>query len=249
MKRNTTKSLVTGVFSAASLVVALSTSAGPITEIPAQAASQVVAAKADQRIDVTKAVVVQAIAQKPTVAPAVVSAIAQGSPEMAAVAALAAVMQQPNQIGEITKAAVAAAQSQAGSIVAAICEKFPTKYNVVAMAAYEAAPAAGKEILAAVAASVPAIKPLIARSAFSSVPSVIADTQGMLKAAVSAGNTTTEHYLSTTTVASAVPAYAPVALPPPTFGAPFTTPVGTPGEKSRTDTAVVNPGGGRDYAN
>ena len=168
---------------------------------------------------------------------------------MAVTAALAAVTQEPKQIGEITKAAVAAAPTQAGNIVAAICEKFPTKYNLVAIAAYEAAPAAGKEILAAVASSVPAMKPLIARSAFSSVPSVIADTQNMLKVAVSAGNITTEQYLSTKTVAAATPAYSPVALPPPTVGAPFTSPVGTPAEKSRSDTGVVNPGGGRDYSN
>ena len=155
-------------------------------------------AKSDQRADLTKSIVTKAIAKNPTIAPALVSAIAKGSPEMAVIAAVAAVIQEPKQIAAITKAAVAAAPALAGKIVAAICKQFPAKYNLIANAAFEAAPEARATILDAVS----------------------------------------------TTVTSAK---ASVVLPPPTIGAPYTTPVGTPTSKSAGDTGIIAPGGGRSY--
>lgn len=192
--------MVTAVVSAASFMFALSVTAEitPAIEMPAQAARQVAEANIDQRADFTKSIVTKAIAKNPTIAPALVSAIAKGSPEMAVVAAVAAVIQEPKQIAAITKAAVAAAPSLAGKIVAAICKQFPAKYNLIANAAFEAAPEARTTILDAVSTTVTAAK-------------------------------------------------TSVVLPPPTTGGSFTPVLGAPASKSRTDTEVVAPGGGRSY--
>ena len=225
------------------------------TELPAQAALQVVNAQADDRADVTRSVVATAMVQKKALAPALVGAIAKSSPEMAAIAAVTAVQQDPKQIGEITVAAVSAAHTQAGKIVAAICQKFPAKFNLIAMAAYQAAPEAGKEILAAVASSVPVLRPFIAQASSSSVPMVIAETQSQLYSSARALGITPDSFLAgqksggaaTSVTLSGTPSYIPLG-PGPIIGGAYTPPTGAPKVISPGDTRVVPPGGGRDYS-
>jgi len=206
MKRNSTKSLVAALVSATSFVFALSASADAITaiEVPAQAAHQVAEAQSNLRADVTKSVVTKAVVKNPTIAGAIVSAIAKENPEVAAVAAVAAAIQDSKQIAVITKAAVAAAPSQAVAIVSAMCKQFPAKSDLISAAAVEGAPEAKVNILTAAASALPS-------------PAVVSGSS--------------------------------IALPPPTSGGtPFTTPTGSPVEKTRSDSGVVAPGGGRDYS-
>lgn len=203
MKRNSTKTYVAALVSAASVVFAVNASADSAIEVPAQASHQVASAQANMRTDVTKTVVTKAVIKNPTIAAALVSAIAKETPEMAAVAAVAAAMQDSKQIAVITKAAVTAAPSQAVAIVGAMCKQFPAKSDLISSTAVESAPEAKATILSAAASA------------------------------------------NATPVAASS---SSVALPPPTVGLPFTTPSGTPVERTRTDTGVVNTGGGRDYS-
>jgi hypothetical protein len=219
----------------------------PTTEMPAQAAKLVAAAKAGQRETATKAVVIQALTQRPTIAAALVGAIAQSSPDMAAVAAVTAVGQQPTQIGQIIMAAVSAAPPQAGKIVFAICQKFPTRFNYVAMVATRAAPQSGREILVAVASAVPAVKPYIDQSHATTVAGIISDVQYSVAAAAQSANTTPEVTLALASPdpANSAFAYTPISqLPPPTVGAPFAAP--PPGTKPIIvppwDIVIVPPG-------
>ena len=250
MKRKAPKFLATVVGTTASLMFVLSATAADttisITEMPAQAAHQVADAKASQRADITKAVVVKAMAQKSVIAPALVGAIAKSSPEMAAVAAVTAVQQDSKQIGEITVAAVSAAPAQAGKIVAAICEKFPTKFNLVAMAAHQAAPQADKEILAAVSASVPAVKPFIAQATSSSFSGVIGEVQNLVAITSKNLGVTPDNFLAQNNTTAATPSYVPLAAGP-IVGPPANNPGGTPVIVTPTSTGVVTPGTGRNY--
>jgi hypothetical protein len=265
MKRNSRTTLVTATASVASLMIAFCASAGTpaqanassfqlnasATELPAQAAQLVTAASADQREDTTKSVVLQALAERPMTAPAVVGAIAKSSPDMAPTAAVTAVVQQPTQIGQITKAATAAAPQMASKIAFALCQKFPTQFNLVAMAATEGAPQAGKDILAAIASAVPSVKLYITQSQASTFAGVISDAQSSVEAAAKSANTTPEMVLasaSSTPYNSAFP-YTTIALPAPTPGPPFQTPGnGTPAYITGSQLTVVTPGGGRNYS-
>lgn len=212
----------------ASMLLALNASAGnqfsgvAVTEIPAQAAQLVKQATASQREQIAQTIIAEALSQKSTMAAAVVSAIAKGSPDVAAASAVAAAAQQPKQIGQIAKAAVSAAPEQVSKIVSALSQKFPTQYNLIALAAFEAAPKSGSEILAAVGSAVPTVKGFIARATSSSLPGVIAETQTMLQVAAQVAKVSPEQLIGgSTVVASGLPSYSPVALPPSTIGAPY----------------------------
>jgi hypothetical protein len=127
-------------------------------ELPAKAADLV--AHADVKtlkqtaIDVVKA----AVGLNPAAAPAIVSSIAQASPDMAATASATAVALVPNQAIAIARAAAAAAPTKAGAIVEAICRVVPSNYQKVANAVAEVVPGASKEILAGIAAAIPQLK-------------------------------------------------------------------------------------------
>src|SRR5512141_2801320 len=78
-----------------------SLSSVPAAEIPAKAAELLKAAKAKERPAVTVQAVNDALEINPTLAPAVVGAIAKSSPETAALAAGAAAQRQPKLAAEI----------------------------------------------------------------------------------------------------------------------------------------------------
>jgi hypothetical protein len=157
MKRNSTKTFVAALVSAASVVFAMSASADTAIEVPAKAAQQVAEAQTNLRTDVTKTVVTKAVIKNPTIAAALVSAIAKETPEMAPVAAVAAAMQDSKQIAVITKAAVAAAPAQAVAIVSAMCKQFPAKADLISGAAVEGAPEAKVNILTAATSAAPSV--------------------------------------------------------------------------------------------
>jgi hypothetical protein len=260
MKRNSRKTLIAAI-SAVSLMITFCAAAAnnpqaaglgvqlsaSTTEMPAQAAQIVAAAAADQREATTKAVVLQALNQRPTLAPAVVGAIAKSSPDMAAIAAVTAITQQPAQIGQITKAAVAAAPQQAANIVKAICEKYPNQFNIVAVAAAEAAPDQGKQIIAAVSSAVPTVKAYIDLSQATTVAGIISDAQYELTVAAKSANTTPDSILASGNTGFA---YAPLAaLPTPTVGPPFQAPVNnTPTVISGSSAVIVPQDEGRGYS-
>lgn len=193
------------------------------TELPAQAAKLVVGTKADEREAIVRTIITSAMATKPTIAPALVGAIAKSSPELAPIAAVTAATLDSKQIGQIVKSAVLAAQPQAGKIVQAVCAQYPNQYNWIAMAAYEAAPKASEQILAAEVAAVPALK--LSFGAAASVPEAISASQKNLAPA----------------------ALVPLA-PGPIITGPSTPAVGTPVQNTPTSTVVVPPGTPRNYS-
>lgn len=201
-----------------------------VAEVPAMAADFVAKAKTSERDAVTTDVVKWAVKSHPSIAPAVVGAIARQTPEAAAVAASTAATVQPKQAKLIAQAAVAAAPGQAGQIVKAMCKAVPTAYREVALAASEVAPSATREILLGVGAALPNLQAKINTAIASSgngTPSV---------------STVLDTASGTTTVAAGNP--TPVYRAP-TIGAPY---VALSGTATNAPPGVNVPPGGRDYA-
>lgn len=202
----------------------------PIAEVPAKAAELVAKANTAERDTVTSDVVKWAIKSHPSIAPAVVGAIARKSPEAAPVAAAKAASLQPKQAKLIAQAAVSAAPSQAGQIVEAVCKVAPTAFREVAVAASGVAPSANREILLGVGAALPNLQ--------SKIDTAIAGSVNGTPSVTAALDSTT----GSPVVTSGNP--APVYRGP-TIGGPYVPLSGT-----ATNAPPGNnvPPGGRDYA-
>ncbi|MCW5551438.1 MAG: hypothetical protein KIS67_04645 [Verrucomicrobiae bacterium] len=202
----------------------------PVAEVPAMAADFVAKAKTSERDAVTTDVVKWAVKSHPSIAPAVVGAIARKTPEAASVAASTAASIQPKQAKLIAQAAVAAAPSQAGQIVKGVCKAVPSAYREVALAASGVAPSATREILLGVGAALPNLQ--------ANIDTAIASSGNGTPSVTAALDSTT----GSTTVAAGNP--TPVYRAP-TIGAPYVPLSGT-----ATNAPPGNnvPPGGRDYA-
>jgi|GEM_PF-2621537 len=127
----------------------------PLAELPAKAASLVVAADEKTQAKTVQEVVKAAIGLNPAAVLAIVGSIATESPASAATAAATAAELLPKQAVQIAQTAAAAAPKQVGKIVEAVCRVVPKDYKAVAIAVASVVAGSSKEILAAVIAAVP----------------------------------------------------------------------------------------------
>jgi hypothetical protein len=203
-------------------------------ELPAECASLVSKASAEQVESVTVDVVSAASKVNAPVVSAVVGAIAAARPEMAALAAATAVGHQPKQASQIVRAAVGSAPDRTGAIVHAVCLRNPSVYRTVAAVAAKLAPEKRSEILEAIASAIPAQRPFIAKAqagqpADMSVLAVLDEASHL--SAQSGGNG----------------AVVAASNRGPTVGPPFQPLIGTPGNTGPGDSTDVPPDG-RDYS-
>jgi hypothetical protein len=122
-----------------------------VLEMPAKAAELVSRAPAKDREVISATVVQQAATLKPTALPAVVGAIAKGSPEVAASAAAVGAAAQPKLAVAIAKAAAAAAPAKAVEIAQAVAKALPAQAREVALMVASVAPAEASAALAKLA--------------------------------------------------------------------------------------------------
>lgn len=208
---------------------ALSGVASP--ELPAKAIELVNAAKVEDQAAVTADVVKSAVRLRPTMASAIVSAVASKSPANADVAAATAIGAQPKQARLIARAAVSAAPTKVKEIVLAACKANPTVYNEIVMGAAAAAPTSSKEILEGLTEALPNLKPGVDRvvAGYNGIVPSVAAVLDQAKSAPAATATTP----------------APTIARGPAIGAPYIPLTGTPSNAPAGNT--VNPGS-RDYA-
>lgn len=208
---------------------ALSTVASP--ELPAKAIEMVTSAKAEEQSAVTVDVVKTAVRLRPTMATAVVSALASKSPANAAIAAATAITAQPKQARLITRSAVSAAPSKVKEIVRVSSKANPTVYDEIVMGASAAAPTSSSEILEGLTEALPNLKPGIDRviAGYNDIVPSVAAVMDQVKN-------------SPTTVATSS---SPTPARGPSIGAPYIPLSGTP--TNAPGGTTVNPGS-RDYA-
>ena len=206
-------------------------------ELPAEAAAMVARAPVADRgalaVDVTKC----AVKLRPTVAAAIVGAVAGKSPETAPAVAAAAAGVQPSQARLITQAAVAAVPAKSGEIVAAVCKAVPSAYREVALGAAAGNPSASREILAGVASALPKYSNVIDRA-------LAGTTEAVSVPGVLAQLSSSNPEAAIPVVASATPGLT--AVRGPAISAPYIPLSGTPTNVPPGGGDV--PPGGRDYA-
>ena len=127
----------------------------PLAELPAKAASLVIAADEASQTKAVQEIVKAAVGLNPAAVLAIVGSIATESPASAATAAATAAALLPKQAAQIAQTAAAAAPKQVGKIVEAVCRVVPKDYKAVAIAVSSVVSGSTKEILAAVIAAVP----------------------------------------------------------------------------------------------
>jgi hypothetical protein len=135
----------------------------------------------------------------------------------------------------------------AAEVAAKAASLQPKEAAAIARAAAGAAPAQAARIVAAVCKVIPAkYDNEVATAVSKEVPN--ASKEVFAAATPTGGEVKTPTAGEVKTVAS-TPASAPrfTVAPPPTLGPPF-TPLGTPTELNRTNTAEIPPGGGRNYS-
>ncbi len=197
----------------------------PTAEVPARAADLVVQTPAADQPSVTVEAVRVAVKAHPTIAPAIVGAIAKQTPALAATAAATAAKLQPKQIKLIARAAAVAAPGHAGEIVTALCQVQPGDYREIALTVALAVPGDTDEILAGLSAGLPTIKPAL--------DSVIASYQGPTPSVAAV----LDRVVSPPTVTGS-------GVRGPTIGPPFIALSGTP---TNAPPGTNVPPGGRDY--
>ncbi|MFM2295676.1 MAG: hypothetical protein RLZZ350_2089 [Verrucomicrobiota bacterium] len=138
--------------------------------------------------------------------------------------------------------AVAKSTPEVAPIVAvAAATAQPAQIGAITKAAVTAAPAQASQIVAALCEKFPTSSSLVVLSATEAAPATGKEIVAAARSATVIGNTLK--------VASAATPAVNSPMPAPSVGAPFTTVTGGVVEKSRTDTSIVTPGGGRtDYS-
>ncbi len=209
-------------------------------ELPAQCASLVSKASAEDCETVTVDVVTACAKVNSVAIPAVVGAISKARPAVAALAAATAVGQQPKQTSTIVRAAVGSAPDQAGAIVYAVCVRNPGSYRLVASLAAELAPQQRAQILDSVGSAIPGQKPYIlqAQAAGPADRNVSAVLDDASRLSAQSGGTTPAPI--TVAAAGSVPVRGF------TVGPPYQPLGGTPGNSGPVTSTNVPPGG-RDY--
>ena len=207
----------------------------PAVDVPAKAADIVAQAKDSERDMTAMNVVKVALQKSPTIAPAIVGAIAKQSPETAPVVAATAATLQPKQVKLIAQAAAAAAPQKAGEIAEAVAKALPAEYRDIALSVSQGAPKSTKEILAGVSAAVPGIR--------APIDQAISTLGG--KATVAAVMDRVSP-VTTTPVATVTPIVAPVPTRGPSPGPPYVPFSGSPNNVPPNGGTV--PTGGRTYA-
>jgi len=212
----------------------------PAAEMPACAAALVKATKSRDRGQATVNAVHAALEINPSLAPAVVAAIAKSVPDMASIAAGTAAELEPKLATAIAKAAAVAAPSRAGRIVIAVCRAAPQEYRSVALAVAQAVPGSDREVLEAVSSTFPSLKTGIETALAGNASAPVAAAT-----VLDSSRPSTPPALMPTT-----PTTGPVAGPGPRGPAiaPPLVPLSSTGTNVNPSTSDPVPRGGRNYA-
>ncbi|HTL59965.1 MAG TPA: MraY family glycosyltransferase [Candidatus Limnocylindrales bacterium] len=208
-------------------------------ELPAKAASLVLAAPEADRRNTTTNVVRAAYNLSPAIVPSVVGTISSIVPAVAETAAATAAEQEPKRAALFAKVAASAAPARATHIVRAVCQVVPQGYRSIAQSVDQVVPGSASEILGMLLTLFPELREPVKRTLYRS-----------------SGRPSLTAILDSAVMQISRPELSPRPLPPvrgapqirgASIGPPF-VPFPGPFTNITSSTSGTVPTGGRNYA-